>query len=436
MLTAMQRDGGTDSGLRRTLGWPSVAAYGLGAILGAGIYSVIGVAAARVGDGMWIAFALSALVALMTALSYAELATMFPRAGAEFLYVRSALPGQEAIAATVGMLMAVAATATAATVALAFGGYLSALISIPSEVVAALLLVALAMVAMAGIKEATWTVAIFTCIEVAGLVLVIALGATSDRLGAAFAATPTPAVFSGAALVFFSYLGFENIANLAEETRQPERNLPRAILVSLAIATALYVAVAVAAVALMPASELALSDAPLADAVRARSPRLAGALGGIALFATANTAMAAIISGSRILYAMGNAGAAPRPLTRVLRGRRTPWVATLVVMIIALALVPLGSIAVLASLTSFASLVAFATVNASLVILRVRQPALRRPFRVPVRIAAVPLIPLAGAIAAILLVTQLDLRVLAYGAALIVLALGTFTIVRWAQRRA
>jgi len=416
--------------LNRTLGWPSVAAYGLGAILGAGIYSVIGAAAGRVGDGMWLAFAISALVALATALSYAELATMFPRAGAEFLYVHRALPDQRALAFTVGTMMAAAAAATAATVSIAFGGYLSSLLSVPPHVVAPLLLAALAGVAIVGIKESTWMVGVFTCIEAAGLVLVVVLGVTTERFGAAFAAVPTPDVFSGAALVFFSYLGFENIVNLAEETRRPERNLPRAILVSLAIATALYILVAVAAVALMPASELARSDAPLADAVRGRSPALAGALGGIALFATANTAMAAIVSGSRILYAMANAGDLPAALTSVLPGRRTPWLATLVILGVTLLLLPLGSVGLVASLSSFASLLAFAAVNASLILLRFREPRRARPFRVPLEVGALPILPAFGAVSALLLVTQLQRAALGYGLVMIVVILGSFAVLR------
>lgn len=106
--------------LQRALGWPAIAAYGLGAILGAGIYSVIGAAAGLVGEAMWIAFAVSALVALITALSYAELAPMYPRAGAEFVYLQQALPRHRLLAFTVGAMMAASCAATSATVSIAF----------------------------------------------------------------------------------------------------------------------------------------------------------------------------------------------------------------------------------------------------------------------------------------------------------------------------
>lgn len=417
--------------LRRALGWPAVAAYGLGAILGAGIYSVIGAAAARVGDGMWLAFAVSALVALITALSYAELATMYPRAGAEFIYVRQALPRQRLIAFSVGAMMAASCAATAATVSIAFGGYLSSIASLPAGIVAPALLVVLTGIALLGVKESTWMVAVFTCIEAAGLVVVIVVGATEPRFGEAFMTAPHGNIFAGAALVFFSFLGFENIANLAEEAHEPERTLPRAILASLGVATVLYILVAVAAVALLPAAELGASDAPLADALRARSPSLAGALGGIALFATANTAMASIVSGSRILYAIAQERELPAALARVSPRRRVPWLATLVITALALALLPLGSVAIVASVSSLASLFAFAAVNIALVILRVRAPQERRPFRVPLAIRGIPVLPVFGALSAALLVTQLATNVLVAGGALLL-----FTVVVHAARRA
>lgn len=406
--------------LRRALGWPAVAAYGLGAILGAGIYSVIGAAAARVGDGMWLAFATSALVALITALSYAELATMYPRAGAEFIYVRHALPRQRLVAFSVGAMMAASCAATAATVSIAFGGYLSSIASVPAGIVAPALLVLLTGIALLGVKESTWMVAVFTCIEAAGLVVVIVVGATEPRFGEAFMTAPHGNMLAGAALVFFSFLGFENIANLAEEAHEPERTLPRAILASLGVATLLYILVAVAAVALLPAAELGASDAPLADALRARSPSLAGALGGIALFATANTAMASIVSGSRILYAIAQERELPAALARVSRRGRVPWLATLVIAALAVLLLPLGSVAIVASVSSLASLFAFAAVNVALIILRVRAPQEKRPFRVPLAVRGIPVLPLFGALSAALLVTQLARNVLLAGGALLV----------------
>jgi amino acid transporter len=324
--------------------------------------------------------------------------------------------------------------ATTATVSIAFAGYLRAFLEVPAAVVAPSLVVILGGLAIVGIKESAWTTVLFTCVEAIGLVLVIAVGASSERFGEALATMPTIDVLPGAALVFFSYLGFENLANLAEETKRPERDLPRAILTSVAVATVLYVLVALAVIALVPADDLAASDAPLADAVRVRSPAIATALGGIALFATANTALAAIISGSRVLYAMAGERELPPPIAAVLPGRRTPWVATLIVVALALALLPLGSVAVVASVSSFASLLAFAAVNVSLIVLRCRDPERDRPFRVPWSVRGIPLLPAIGAASIAVLLTQIEGVALLCGGTLIALTLVVDALVR--RRRA
>ncbi len=403
--------------LQRVLGWPVLTLYGLGAILGAGIYSVIGAAAERSGPGLWLAFVASAAVALLTALSYAELATMYPKAGAEFVYLRKAFPRQALIAFATGIMICASGAATMATVAIAFAGYLQAFMPAPVALVSPILLVVMGGIAIVGVKESAWTTAVFTCIEAAGLILVIAVGTTSETFGDALATLPTFGIVPGAALVFFSYLGFETIANLAEEAKQPERDLPRAILLSVVIATVIYVLVALATLALLSPTELASSDAPLADAVRARSPLIARVLGGIALFATANTAMASIVSASRVLYAMAEAKQLPSPLAAVASTRKTPWVATLVIVGAGLALLTLGRIDVVASVSSFASLLAFGSVNVAVLVLRRREPDATRPFRVPSRA-----LPVIAAIATLVLVTQLELVAIAVGSGLLVLA--------------
>ena len=230
--------------LKRALGLPSLTFYGVGIILGAGIYSVLGAAAGRAGSALWISFAISSVVALLTAFSYAELATMYPRAGAEFTYLRNALPRWPGLSLVTGLLVALSGAATAATVAIAFAGYLQTFLDVPPALVAWGLVAAATALNVVGVKESGWVNAAFTLLEAGGLVLFIVLGAGSERFGAALSAAPAFGVVSGAALVFFSFLGFENIANLAEEAKEPKRDLPRAIFLSLGIATTLYILVA------------------------------------------------------------------------------------------------------------------------------------------------------------------------------------------------
>jgi amino acid transporter len=284
---------------------------------------------------------------------------------------------------------------------------------------------ALTLVGLWGVRESTAVTAVFTVIEAAGLALVVWAGTREGGLGDALATAPSFEMLAGASVVFFSFLGFENIVNLAAETKDPGRALPRAILVSLCTAIVLYVLVALAVVALVEPSVLAESDAPLTSAVRKTSPQLASVLSGVALFATANTALASILSGSRVLYGMSEEGQLPGVLGAVHSARKTPWVATLILAGIAGALLPLGSVGTVASVSSFAALIAFVLVNAAVIVLRRRKPKLERPFRVPLAVGGVPLPALLGAVLAAMLIARLPAIGLAIGAGLLaVLAIG------------
>lgn len=414
--------------LRRTLGLTGLTFYGVGIIVGAGVYSVIGAAAGLAGDALWLSFAVGAVVALLTGLSYAELATAYPEAGAEYVYVRRAAPKRGWLAFGIGALIVVAGTATAATVALAFAGYLGLFLSLPPFLIAAMLLAAATALNIVGIQHSSWVNIVFTSVEVGGLLVVVGIGMSAPGFGAAVLAAPPPTVWSAAALIFFVYLGFEEIANLAEEARDPGRDIPRAILLSLGLTTLLYVLVALAVVALVPPEELANSDSPLATALAGTSPAFVDLLGAIALFATANTVLITLIASSRMVLAMARTRDLPMQLAAVLPGRRTPWAAALVCAVLAAALLPLGDIAVVAGVSSLGSLIAFAAVNVALIVLRSRDARRARPFRVPLEIRRVP-VPAVAAVAAIgLLVTQFDPIVYvvtlgALGAALVIHAI-------------
>jgi APA family basic amino acid/polyamine antiporter len=420
--------------LKRTLGLPGLTFYGVGIILGAGIYSVLGAAAGRAGEALWISFAVSAVVSLLTAFSYAELAAAHPRASAEFAYLRRALPRWPSVALVTGLLVALSGAATGGTVAIAFAGYLKSFVDLPSMAVAWSLLAGALALNLVGVRESGWVNIAFTLLEAGGLVIFAVLGATTGAFGQALAAAPTLGVLSGAALVFFSFLGFENIANLAEEAKEPKRDVPRAIFLSLGIATTLYILVALAAVALLPGEQLKEAQAPLADAARTRSTKIAGALGGIALFATANTALGSMLVASRVVFGIAREGEIPKFMAAVLPGRKTPWVATIVVAAVAAALIPFGNVGVVASLSSFASLLAFAAVNVAVIVLRYREPGQERPFRVPGAIGRFPILPAVGTAATLGIATQLDSEALIGGSvALVVFA--AYSLGRHRHRR-
>lgn len=414
---------GSSATLARTLGLASLTFFGVGQILGAGIYSVIGAAAGVAGSALWLSFLTAGVVALLTGLSYAELATALPSAGAEYVYLRLAFPRQLWTSFAVGIVIVAAGAATAATVAIAFEGYLQLFLDLPSRFVALGLLAVVTAVNIVGVQQSAWTNIAFTLIESSGLVLAIAVGIRTEGFGLALAAAPHPGIVTAASLVFFAYLGFEDIANLAEEARYPTRDIPRAILISLAVTTLLYVLVGLASVALLPPDQLAASRSPLAAAVAQRAQWLAAVIGAIALFATANTALITLIVGSRMLYGMAKAGDLPRPLSFLHSERRTPWLAALIMLALSAAVVPLREVTITAALSSFATLMAFAAVNLCVLILRVRRPDMQRPFRIPLNVGPVPILPVLGMISALVLATQFPPIVYAVGGSTLAFAL-------------
>lgn len=394
--------------LNRTLGLPMLIFYGTGMILGAGIYSIIGIAAGIAGESLWQGFLLAGIAALLTALSYAELATMYPTAGAEYTYMRNAFSNQRWLAATIGIVVIFAGCASAATVALAFTSYLQHFISLPRFAVAGAILILFTGINIIGIRQSSWTNALFTVIEVLGLLIFIWLGWSQPEFGSALLVAPTLATVSSAALIIFSFLGFENIVSLAEETKDPEKNIPRAILLSLFISTVLYILVSLAAVALMPPEQLAQTESALLDASLKSSRSLAGVLGGIALFSTANTVLIALVTSSRIIYGISKDNSLPQVLSKTLEKQKTPWIAAIFAMFTAVVLLPFGKVETVASIASFATMIVFIAINVALVHLRRKKPKKNRPFRIPFAINGVPILPILGIIVCFVFLFQFD----------------------------
>lgn len=401
--------------LKRVLGLPMLTFYGTGMILGAGIYTVIGKAAGIAGESVWLSLIIAAVVATLAALSYAELASMFPKVGGEYVYLKKAFPKFKWIANSTGLMMSFAGITTASTVALAFAGYLQQFITFSPVTIAFLLLVFFTCINILGIKESSWMNVLFTLIEVAGLLIFIYFGIQSSKFGEALLTSPSLATVSGSSLIIFAYFGFENMVNFVEETKNPEKTLPRAILLSIGISTVLYVLVALAAISLLPIEQLSESKAPLSDALRPISIKIAGALAGIALFATANTVLISLLTTSRILYGMARDKAIPQTFSILHNERKTPWFSALVAFILASVLLPFNKVEVLASISSFATMLAFLAVHIALVVLRLRDPGHERQFRVPLSIKKVPILPIIGAIATLFLLLQFETTIYMIG---------------------
>jgi len=418
LVRAARVERGEQPALRRSLGLLETTLGGVGIILGAGIYALVGEAAGRAGDAVWASFAIAAAMAALTGLSYAELASMYPAAGADYEYSRQAM-GRPA-AAVVGWVILSGNLVAAAAVALGFGGYFGEFVDSPKVAAAIAAIIVAAVIAVFGIKESMWTSIALTFVEVGGLVLIIGVGV--PHLGDApllEAKSGVSSVFSGAALVVFAFIGFEHIATLSEETRAARRTVPTALLLSIVITTLIYVAVAVAAVSVVGWRALRDSEAPLADVASvAIGGRASDVLSLIALFATFNTVLLLLVAASRLAYGMAATGSLPQLAGRVHRRFRTPSLAIAGAAALACGVAIVGDIGFLAESANFAILLGFTAVNISLIILRLRQPALDRPFRLPGAVRGIPLLPVMALAAIGFMIANLDPHAILLGLAL------------------
>jgi APA family basic amino acid/polyamine antiporter len=360
--------------LRRTLSLWQVSLSGIGVILGAGVYALIGPAAAMAGSALWLSFLLSGVTAGLTAYAYAQLGRLVPRNSPEFQYTALAFGPTAGFVA--GSLMLAADILATAAVTIGFGGYVHHLLGTPLAVNALALVGMLGVILYSGIRQSVAIAIMLTALEAAGLLFVIVIGVPFWS-GTAYLAAPNgfAGISGAAALIFFAYLGFDELGNFAEEMRCPERDLPRALFVSMAASTAIYVLVALSAVAAVGASQLGASSAPLAlVARRVLGPRADVALSVVALAATANTALLLLVSAARSVYGMAAAGVLPTSLARVNRAS-VPVAATAVVLGVLAVLVGLGGLQAVAALTDAVVLLSFMLVNASLPWLAARRRA-------------------------------------------------------------
>jgi APA family basic amino acid/polyamine antiporter len=386
--------------LRRSLGFWALVFYGVGDILGAGIYALVGKVAGVAGSASWAAFAVALLVAGLTALTYAELGGRFPRSAGESFFAGQAF-GRPGLALLVGWVVLCSGVLSLATVSVAFGGYMSSLIpGLPASVPVVGILLLLTAINFRGMRESSTTNIVATMVELTGLLIVIVAGALflseepragMDQAMAASSEVGWNDIARGAALSFFAFIGFEDMVNVAEEVKDPERNMPRAILLALALAGVVYLLVVIVATKVLTPAALAASDAPLLAVVQRSTDAIPDRLFTlIALFAVANTGLLNFIMGSRLIYGMSRQGLLPAALGTVHPTRRTPHRAILVVLLVALGLALSGTLTFLAGTTSLLLLLVFFTVNLSLI-------TIKRRDRGPLRTFCAPrMIPIAG----------------------------------------
>lgn len=362
-----------EQSLRRALSLPLVTFYGLGNILGAGIYVLIGKVVGEAGLYAPLSFLLAAVLASLTAFTYAELSARFPLSAGEAVYVQEGL-GRRLLPSMVGLLIVLAGIVSAATIMKGFVGYLQVFFPVPAGIAIALMVLLLGGLAIWGIAESVAIAAVITVVEMAGLLLIIGIAAPGmATLGALAAELPPltetavlPGILMGAFLAFYAFIGFEDMVNVAEEVRKPERNLPRAILLALLISSVLYLLVSLTAITSLPAEQLAAADAPLAvlyESVTGREPVLITL---ISMLAVVNGALIQIIMVSRVCYGMARQHWLPACFGRVNLRTRTPVMATVTVAVLVLLAALWFPIEALAKATSFFLLIVFALVNLSL----------------------------------------------------------------------
>ena len=402
-------DGAGQPKLVRTMGLWALILYGVGDMLGAGIYGLVGRAAGLMGNAVWLAFGASMIAAMLTGLSYACIGSRYPRAaGAAFVtqhaYRRAYL------SYIIGLSVAASGLTSMATGARVLGGYAQRFgVALPVEAIAVIFLLLLATIVFWGIRQSTWMNILCTAVEVGGLLLIIAVGLRfwgsvnylefpAERAGDGAAALVL-LTLNGAVLTFFSFIGFEDILNVSEEVKEPRRTVPLGLVGALGIATVIYMAVSITAVSVVPHQTLGVSKAPLQDVATTAAPWLpAGTFSVIAMFAVANTALLNYVMGSRLLYGMSSQGLLPRVTGKVHAKRRTPHVAIVALLLVVLTLVFVGDIEPLAVATSLLLLIAFVVVNTALVVLKRRPGEPQGAFEVPV------LVPVLGALVCLTLI--------------------------------
>ncbi|MDP3917097.1 MAG: amino acid permease [Nanoarchaeota archaeon] len=388
--------------LRRELNLWQVTVAGVGIILGAGIYALIGVAAGGAGNAIWLAFLISAIVAAFTGLSYAELTSMFKGDAAEYDYFRKAFNSK--IAFIFSIIILAAGVVSAATVSLGFAGYLIKIFNVPLIIGAIGLILLMTIINFTGIKESARFNTLSTFIEFGGLILVIILGIKSfGSVNYLEMPQGLSGVFSTAALVFFAYMGFESIVKLREETKNPDRNIPLALIYSIIITTILYVVVSVAAVSIIKWQDLHASSAPLASVVATSIGPVAFIIIGIvALFSTANTVLITLVTNSRMIYGMAREKSLPEVLAKVHKKTRTPWVAIFLIAFVACLFVFAGDIELVANLTNLFLFAVFGMINLSMMVLRYKIKT-KRKFLCPLNIGRFSVVGLLGIISSLVM---------------------------------
>jgi len=404
--------------LNRSLGFWGATGIGIGAIIGTGIFVLIGVASGIAGPAVILSFIIAGFVALLTGLSTAELSSFILESGGSYIYTTKAFGAFPGF--VVGWMKSFDYIVGASAVSVGFAAYFTYFVGIPATTgtivfVATLWPLVLMLLNLKGIQEASWTNNLLVALKILALLTFIAIGAfallTSGNYTNYHPFFPRgfSGVMSGAAIIFFAFIGFNTIAVMAEEIKDPEKNVPRAILFAFAVCTLIYIGVSLVAVGIVNWESLGSSSAPLEFALKTVTDNIfiLQFVAISALFATTSVIMASIMGGSRALFAMARNGVLPKVLSTI--SRQSVPVFTLLLcgfVISGIVLATGGNLDWLASIFNFGTLLTFFFINLSLLRLRKTMPDVKRGFKVPFY----PYTPLFAIISCIILAFYLNVN--------------------------
>ncbi|WP_188187916.1 APC family permease [Nonomuraea sp. SYSU D8015] len=440
-MTAPEPEAGQVS-LKRAIGPKLLVLFIIGDILGTGVYALSGTVAGQVGGALWLPFLFGFVIALLTAMSYVELVTKYPRAAGAALYTQLAFKKPFFTFMVAFTVMSSGLTSASAAARAIGGDYLEAFFTLPTLVVAIIFIVAVAALNYRGVSESVKTNIVFTLIELTGLLVIVLIGVYTVVTGGGEPSRLTEidteqagglmyALLGSTALAFFAFVGFEDSVNMAEETKDPSRNFPRAIFLGVAITSTVYILVAITSSLLVEPRVLEQSSGPLLEVVKAGGlsfpPQLFAA---IAIFAVANSALINMMMASRLVYGLANERVVPRGLGWVDPRRRTPVIGILFTTALAIGLISTGGIAGLGDTTAFLLLCVFTVVNVAVLVLR-KDRVEHAHYRTPTAL------PVIGAVLAFILASPLTGRPAeVYVRAGVLLAIGVaLWVINWLVMR-
>jgi amino acid transporter len=381
----------------------------VGDILGTGIYALTGQVAKQVGGVVWLPFLVAFVVALITALSYLELVTKYPRAAGAALYTHKAF-GIHFVTFIVAFAVMSSGITSASTASRAFAANLAQSFSlnlaggIGITIIGLLFMAAVATINFRGVGESVKMNVVLTLVELSGLLIIITIGLWAMGLGQGDVSRVTQfntagdgsafwPVIAATTLAFFAMVGFEDSVNMAEECKDPTRIFPKVLLAGLTITGLIYVLVSISAITLVAPEQLGEGETPLLKVVQAGAPSFpVGVFGFITMFAVANSALINMLMASRLVYGMSRERVLPAVLGKVHRTRQTPYIAILFTTLLALGLITfVGEVPALGGTTALLLLCVFTVVNIAVLVLR-RDRVEHQHFRTPT------ILPILGAL--------------------------------------